>query len=327
MSSSQPKIYALHENPEWFPPFARAFELEGMEVEEWLLTEGVLDLDSVPPEGIFWSRISASSHTRGHGLSKDYARAVLSWLEAHGRRTVNGRRILEMEMSKVDQLTALRSAGIDTPRTVAAVGRDQILAAAKNFPTPFITKHNQGGKGLGVRKLESHEELADYVASDEFEEPQDGITLIQEFIQAAEPFITRVEIVGGEFIYAVAADTARGGFQLCPADACAIDPATGKLIMPPGATIAPEAGQQLFSLREGFDHPVIGQYLEFTRQTGLEVCGIEFIETADGRVLTYDVNTNTNYNAAVESVAPRSAPRALAQYLKGLGGSRQPDPR
>lgn len=319
MSSSQPKIYALHENPEWFPPFARAFELEGMEVEEWLLTEGVLDLDSVPPEGIFWSRISASSHTRDHGLSKDYARAVLCWLEANGRRTVNGRRILELEMSKVDQLMALRAAGIDTPRTVAAVGRDQILAAAKNFPTPFITKHNQGGKGLGVRKFQSHQELADYVASDEFEEPQDGVTLIQEFIQAAEPFITRVEIVGGEFIYAVAADTARGGFQLCPADACAIDPSTGKLIMPPGATIAPEPGQQLFSLREGFDDPVIGQYLEFTRRTGLEVCGIEFIEAADGRVLTYDVNTNTNYSAAVDSVAPRSAPRALAQYLKGLG--------
>lgn len=320
MSSSQPKIYALHENPEWFPPFARAFELEGMDVEEWLLTDGVLELDSVPPEGIFWSRVSASSHTRDHGLSKDYARAVLSWLEAHGRRTVNGRRILELEMSKVDQLTALRAAGIDTPRTVAAVGREQILAAAKNIPAPFITKHNQGGKGLGVRKFESHKELADYTFSDEFEEPQDGITLVQEFIQAAEPFITRAEIVGGEFIYAVQADTARGGFQLCPADACAIDPTTGKLIMPPGATIAPEPDQQLFSLREGFDHPIIGQYLEFTRRTGLEVCGIEFIETADGRVLTYDVNTNTNYNAAVESAAPRSAPRALAQYLKRLRG-------
>lgn len=318
MSNPEPKIYALHENPEWFPPFARAFEREGMEVEEWLLTDGVLDLDSVPPEGIFWSRISASSHTRDHGLSKDYARAVLSWLEANGRRTVNGRRILELEMSKVDQLTALRAAGIDTPRTVAAVGQDQIVAAAKSFPAPFMTKHNQGGKGLGVRKFDSHEELAEHVASDEFEEPPDGITLVQEFIQAAEPFITRAEIVGGEFIYAVAADTARGGFQLCPADACAIDPDTGQLVMPPGATIAPVPDQQLFSLREGFDHPVIGQYLEFTRRTGLEVCGIEFIEATDGRVLTYDINTNTNYNAVVESLAPRSAPRALAQYLGGL---------
>ena len=320
MSSTSPKIYALHENPEWFPPFARAFEAEGLEVEEWLLTDGVLDLDSVPPEGIFWSRISASSHTRDHGLSKDYARAVLSWLEAHGRRTVNGRRILELEMSKVDQLTALRAAGIETPRTVAAVGRDAILAAAKEFPAPFITKHNQGGKGLGVRKFESHGELADYVAGPDFEEPADGITLIQEFINAAEPFITRVEIVGGEFIYAIRADTARGGFQLCPADACAIDPSTGKPIMPPGATIAPDEDTQLFSLREDFDHPIIGKYLDFAKRTGLEVCGIEFMETADGRILTYDVNTNTNYNAVVEAAAPRSAPRALAQYLKGVAG-------
>lgn len=315
---STPTVYALHENPEWFPPFARAFEAEGIHVEEWLLTDGVLDLDAVPPEGIFWSRISASSHTRGHGLSKDYARAVLSWLEAHGRRTVNGRRILELEMSKVDQLTALRAAGIDTPRTVAAVGREQILAAAKEFEAPFITKHNQGGKGLGVRKFDSHGELADYVASEEFEEPADGITLIQEYIVAAEPFITRAEIVGGEFIYAIRADTARGGFQLCPADACAIDPATGRPIMPPGATIAPDADTQLFSLREDFDSPVIDKYLSFAQRNNLEVCGIEFIEAADGRLLTYDVNTNTNYNAAVEAVAPRSAPRALARYLASL---------
>ncbi|MGW9405331.1 ATP-grasp domain-containing protein [Arthrobacter sp. NPDC055585] len=311
-------VYALHENPDWFPPFAKAFEAEGVQVYEWLLTDGVLDLDAAPPEGIFWSRISASSHTRGHGLSKDYARAVLAWLEAHGRRTVNGRRVLELEMSKVDQLTALRAAGIETPRTVAAIGRGQILAAAKEFPVPFILKHNQGGKGLGVRKFESHGELADYVASDEFEEPQDGITLVQEFIQAADPSISRVELVGGKFVYAIRADTARGGFQLCPADACAIDPATGTPIMPPGASIAPDPDTQLFSLREGFEHPIISQYEEFARRMNLEVCGIEFIEAADGRVLTYDVNTNTNYNAAVDAAAPVSAPRQLARYLGGL---------
>lgn len=315
-----PTIYALHENPEWFPPFAKAFAAEGVEVQEWVLTEGTLDLDATPPEGIYWSRISASAHTRDHGLSKDYARAVLSWLEAHGRRTVNGRRVLELEMSKVDQLTALRAAGIETPRTVAAIGRDQVLRAAESFPTPFVTKHNQGGKGLGVRRFDSYDELVEHMASDDVEEPQDGITLVQEFVVAREPRITRVEIVGGEFVYAIDADTARGGFQLCPADACAIDPATGRPIMPPGATLPPEPDQQLFSLREGFDHPIIDRYLDFARRNGIEVCGIEFIESEDGRLLTYDVNTNTNYNAAVEAVAPRSAPRALAAYLASLAG-------
>jgi hypothetical protein len=63
---------------------------------------------------------------------------------------------------------------------------------------------------------------------------------------------------------------------------------------------------------------VIAQFEEFARRNALEVCGIEFIETADGRVLTYDVNTNTNYNAAVEAVAPTSAPRELVRYLASL---------
>ena len=70
-----------------------------------------------------------------------------------------------------------------------------------------------------------------------------------------------------------------------------------------------------------FDHPVIARFEDFARRNDLVVCGIEFIETADGRILTYDTNTNTNtnYNAAVEAVAPKSAPRELVRYLATLG--------
>jgi hypothetical protein len=315
MTTTTPVVYAIHENPEWFGPFRAAFEAEGVPFVEWLLVDGVLDLDEVPPEGVFWSRISASSHTRGHDLTKEYTRSVLNWLEAHGRRTVNGRRVLELEVSKVDQLTALRAFGIDVPRTKAAIGSQNLVEAARDFPTPFITKHNQGGKGLSVRRFDDVTELEDWVASADFEEPQDGITLVQEYLQPAEPRITRVEIVDGELVYAITADTARGGYQLCPADACEVDLATGALITPPGATIAPVEGQKLFALREGFDHPVIDQYRAFTRAHGIEVAGIEFIETVDGRVVTYDVNTNTNYNADVEAAAPVSGPRQIARLL------------
>jgi hypothetical protein len=332
-----PAIYALHENPEWFPPFAAAFEAEGLPMVEWILTEGTLDLDEAPPEGIFWSRISASSHTRDHTLTKDYSRAVLSWLEAHGRRTVNGRRVLELEMSKVDQLTALRAAGIDTPRTVAAVGGpEQVLKAARDFAGqafagqdegPFVTKHNQGGKGLGVRRFDSQADLEKYVWSDEYEQPVDGITLIQEYVVAADGGITRVEIVGAEMLYAVRGDTERGGFQLCPADACAIDPTTGRPVLPPGATIsmAPDEVTNLFSLREGYDDPVVAQYLEFVRRHGIEIAGIENIRTVDGRVLTYDVNTNTNYNSEVDAAAPASGPREIARYLGRVLRETYPD--
>lgn len=222
---------------------------------------------------------------------------------------VNGRRVIELEMSKADQLAALRAAGIEVPRTVAAVGRDALLTAADGFPVPFIVKPNQGGKGLGVRRFESLAELGEYVRSDEYEEPVDGIALLQEFVPAAEPFVTRVEIIGGRFHYAIAADTGRGGYELCPADACAVDARPG-----PDAPAPPG----LFTLREGFDHPVVGRYLEFARRNGIEIAGFEFIETADGRAVTYDVNTNTNYNPDVDASASRSGPDQVAAYLKGV---------
>jgi hypothetical protein len=307
------KVYVLHENPEWYAPLAAAFNAAGLPHEQWLLGEAVLDLDEDPPAGVFWSRMSASAHTRGHPFAKDQTRGMLAWLESRGRRVVNGRRVLDLEMSKVEQLAALRAAGFDVPRTIAVAGREELAAAARKLPVPFIAKHNQGGKGLGVRLFASHADFDDYLAGPEYEAPVDGITLLQEYLVAAQPHITRVEIVGGEFIYALTADTARGGFQLCPADACAISPASTAL---PGEPAAAEPS--LFALRDGFEHPVIGRYLEFAAVHGIGIAGFEFIETADGRLVTYDINTTTNYNAEIEAVAPRPALPAVAGYLGGL---------
>jgi hypothetical protein len=311
------KLYVIHENPEWYVPLAAAFDAAGLQHEQWLLGEAVVDLDEEPPAGVFWSRMSASSHTRGHPFAKDQSRGVLAWLESHGRRVVNGRRVLDLEMSKVEQLSALRAAGFDVPRTIAVGGRAELAAAARKLAVPFISKHNQGGKGLGVRMFATHTDFDAYLAGPDYEAPVDGITLLQEYLVAVEPRITRAEIVGGEFIYAISADTARGGFQLCPADACAVAPAaagTG-----PAADSAQAAAEpSLFALRVGFEHPVIGRYLEFAAARGIGIAGFEFIETADGRLVTYDINTTTNYNAEIEAVAPRPALPAVAAYLGRL---------
>jgi hypothetical protein len=306
-ANSATKLYVIHENPEWYAPLAAAFDQAGLPHEQWLLGEAVLELDAEPPAGVYWSRMSASAHTRNHPFAKDQTRGVLAWLEASGRRVVNGRRVLDLEMSKVEQLAALRAAGFDVPRTIAVAGRAELAAAASKLPVPFIVKPNQGGKGLGVRAFDSHADFERYLSGPEYEPPADGITLLQEYLVAAEPRITRVEIVGGDFVYAITADTARGGFQLCPADACAIGPA-GELAAEPS----------LFALRSGFDHPVVGRYLEFAAAHGIGIAGFEFIETADGRLVTYDINTTTNYNAEIEAAAPRPALPAVASYLGRL---------
>jgi hypothetical protein len=298
------KVHVLHENPDWYAPLGAAFDAAGLPHEQWLLGDGVLDLDDRPPAGVFWSRMSASSHTRGHPYAKDQARAALRWLESHGRRVVNGPSALELEVSKAAQLAALRAAGFDVPRTLVVAGAADLPAAARKLPVPFIVKDNQGGKGAGVRLFDGHDEFDAYIASPEYRPPVDGITLLQEYLRAARPCITRAEIVGGEFMYAITGDTARGGFELCPADACAVEPAAGPA--------------SLFALREGFDHPIIGRYRDFARSQGVDIAGFEFIETADGRMVTYDVNTTTNYNADIEAAATRPALPAVAAFLGRL---------
>lgn len=309
--SSAPAVYVLHENPEWFAPIEEAFSAEGVPVREWLLTGGAIDLTAAPPEGVFWSRISASAHTRGNEHTKEYARAVLSWLDAWGRTVTNGSPVLELEVSKVAQYTRLAAAGIEVPRTSAVFGTADLASAARAFEAPFIVKHNQGGKGIGVRRFDTHEEFERHIASADFEPSPDGITLVQEYLPAKEPFITRVEFVGGEYLYAVRVDTSSGSFELCPAEACEL-PAAGSAS--PAASTA-----SLFTLRPEVDsYPILERYRSFLHDSGITVAGIEFIETIDGRLVTYDINTNTNYNPAVEASSPRSGARENARYFGEL---------
>jgi len=317
---STPRVYVIHENPEWFPPLAAAFEAEGVPVEEILLTEGQIDLAADPEPGVYWSRMSASSHTRGHEHSKEYTRAVLGWLERAGRQVVGGSHVLELEVSKVAQHGLLRGAGFDVPRTTAVFGSTTLKQAAHDFTggqdVPFITKHNQGGKGLGVRRFDSLAEFDAYVDGPEFEEPVDGITLLQEYLTAREPFITRVEFVGGEFVYAVRVDTSAGSFELCPADACEVPQVIAGAVCDVPGTEQPSA----FSVRTEVtaEHPLVQQLRTFLADQRITIAGVEFMETTDGRTVVYDINTNTNYNPAVEQTAPASGPRSIARYLGGL---------
>ena len=302
------KIYVIHENDAWVEPLRAAFDDLGLPYEEWFVAEGPLDFSSVPPEGVFYNRMSASSHTRGHRFAPELTSGVLAWLESHGRRVVNNSRALQLEVNKLAQYGALALHGVRTPRTVAAVGRRQIVEAASSFEGAFITKHNRAGKGLGVRLFQDVAALEAYVSGDAFEDSVDGITLIQEYIRAPEPYITRVEFVGGRFVYAVQVDTSLG-FELCPADVCQV----GDAFCPVGT--APVSTAPRFRILKDFRHRIVQKYQQFIAANGIGIAGIEFITDASGELYTYDVNTNTNYNPAAEAEAGICAMREIARYL------------
>src|SRR5213595_1295891 len=135
------KIHVIHENDTWVEPLRSAFDELSLPYEEWFLSEGELDLSEPPPQGIFYNRMSASSHTHDHRYAAELTGGVLAWLESHGRRVVNDSRALSLEISKIAQYAELSKHGIKTPRTIAAVGRKHIVEAARRMSGAFITKH------------------------------------------------------------------------------------------------------------------------------------------------------------------------------------------
>lgn len=303
------RVYVIHENNEWVVPLRREFEAIGVPFAELFLDRGLLDLGTAPPAGVFYNRMSASSHTRGHRFAPEFTAAVLAWLKRHGRTVVNGERALQLEVSKVAQYEALKAFGITTPETIAVIGRENLPAAAERIGYPVILKHNRAGKGLGVKLLLSEAALKEHIESDVFEESVDGITLVQRYIQAPAPFITRVEFVGGKLLYAVKVDTSQG-FELCPADACSIDAV---------ARVCPAvAPGEKFQIIPDFDHPLIPAWQRFLAANDIGVSGIEFIEDASGQAFTYDVNTNTNYNPDAEARDGRRGMAAIAAHLGAL---------
>ncbi|MEQ9814769.1 MAG: alpha-L-glutamate ligase [Azospirillaceae bacterium] len=296
---STPLIHVLHENDAWLPPLRARLAARGLAYTEWHLGgDWSLDLDATPPEGVFYNRMSASSHTRGHRFAPEITAGVLAWLEAHGREVVNGTRAIDIEISKARQYAALRAAGIATPRTLAATGRDAIAAAIARFDGPLVLKPNRGGKGLGVRRFDTQSQALAHLDSPDFDTGIDGITLVQDFVVASDGAVTRAEFVGGRLVYTVRIETG-GAVELCPADVCQV----------------PDQAGPVFTIVDDVEPDYIRRLEAFTRQAGLDVVGIEFVRDGSGTPFAYDVNTNTNYNALAEAADVRSGMDAIAAFL------------
>src|SRR5271169_285321 len=300
-------IHVIHENAAWLEPLAGAINCQKLPWRDWFLDRGVFDLSRPPPEGVFYNRMSASSHTRDHRYAAELTASVLAWLERHRRRVINGSRALDLEICKARQYAALEAAGLRTPDTVLVAGKDLLVAAARQHfaAGAFILKPNRGGKGLGVRLFYIVDALSTYIDGLDYEPPVDGLHLLQEYVQAPVPLITRAEFIGGRFIYAVEVDTS-DGFELCPAEFCS----AGDAFCPAG-----EASRAKFTIIDDIDPGLTGRYEAFLAANDIAVAGIEFVTDSAGTVYTYDVNTNTNYNPDAEARAGRSGMATLARYL------------
>lgn len=287
------KIYVIHENDDWVIPLRLAFKKLNLPYEEWFINDLNLDLNTIPPEGVFYNRMSASAHTREHRYAPEMTANILAWLERYGRKVINGRKALQLELRKSEQYIALQQFDIAHPKTIVTNNLNSLSEAVNQLNKfPFILKPNRGGKGAGVQLFQTKESLIQSIENQQIGESLDGIWLLQEYVKPANGRIVRVEFVGGKFLYAVSID-AQNGFQLCPADSCNI----GDEFCP---TTEDHASQK-FVILNNYENKEMEKYASFFKHNNIQIGALEYVEDQNGKKWAYDVNTNTNYNSTAES--------------------------
>jgi len=163
-----------------------------------------------------------------------------------------------------------------------------------------------------IQIFNNKKELDSYVSGKDFEPSIDGITLLQDYIDASPKVITRVEFVNSKFLYAVEVDASEG-FELCPACPEDQDEIPQQQIV---GEFCPTTGNKFKILKNYKKNALIKNYEKFIALNGIEITGIEYIVDKNGTIYTYDINTNTNYNSQAEKSSKIKGMKSIAKFLK-----------
>jgi hypothetical protein len=287
-------IAVLYEHPEWFKPLFAELDRRGVRYEPIHAARHVYDSDEKEvPYRLVVNRMSPSAWRRGHGHAIFHTLHYLGYLEEIGANVLNGLTAFRIEVSKARQCALFAHLGLRYPRARVIADPSDAPAAAEGLQFPVLVKPNVGGSGAGIRSFESGEELAAAAAAAAgFDLGLDGTGLVQEYLPAEGESIVRIEIVGGEFLYAIRIRLLPGSFNLCPADYCEL-PGIADGVSGRGLPI------------EAFDPPegVVEDAKRIVAAAGMDVAGVEYLVNArDGLPYFYDVNALSNFVADAPSV-------------------------
>jgi glutathione synthase/RimK-type ligase-like ATP-grasp enzyme len=238
---------------------------------------------------------------RGHRNVLFYTEALLAHFESLGVPVVNPTSAYRFEKSKALQAGLFERVGARYPRSVVVNHPLQALRALDTLRLPVVVKPNVGGSGAGIVRFDSRTELE--TAVDRLDLGPDGTALVQEYLEPADGAIVRIEVLGGEYLYAIRiVRDAQAGFNLCPADIC----------QAPGSAAAPKADLETCPVSASpgltvtkFDPPAeaVETVIRLARAASIDVGGVEYlVSKLDGRIYYYDVNATSNFVANAEAV-------------------------
>ena len=294
--SKNPDLIILHEHPEWQKPLFAALEKRGVAFAPFDVTAAAFDNVTPPVAKLYFNQASPSAYLRGNTRAVPLALACMRTLEMQGARVLNGADVFALELSKSVQAALLHKLGIDTPRSITFNDPAALHRHADRITWPAVLKPDQGGSGARIQVVESIEEVEDMFRRDPSIWLPDNLFLLQEYLpHDAEQGIVRLEFLGGELLYAMRVKT-HGRFNLCPSPVCNPDDGEGLCEIPAQQVDAPPVE---FHPYPEVPAEAVETAKRIVRAVGLDVGGIEYLETPDGRRVFYDVNANSNLRPSV----------------------------
>lgn len=306
----KPQLAVLYEHPKWFEPLFAALGRRGIRYEAIRLSDHGFDPTSnAIPAPVVLSRVAMSSFLReaDHGIF--YAESLLAHWASRGARVLNGADVIAIDSSKARQLSLISALGYAVPETRVVHRADALVAASRGMAWPLLVKANIGGSGAGIVRYSSEDELAQSVRDCTVPDSVDKVLLLQDYAPARGGVITRIETLGGRFLYAIEVESGDDNFDLCPADACIAAPGR-KAIRMTAVTPAPE---------------IVEAAERFAAAVGLDVGGVEvLIDDRDGTPRFYDINALSNFVADPLNVLGWDPHERLVDYIEAAIAERKP---
>jgi glutathione synthase/RimK-type ligase-like ATP-grasp enzyme len=284
-------LAVLFEHPEWQKPLFQALERRSVRYAAVDLKRAAFSDADEPLAPLYFNQASPSAYVRGNARAVPYALAYMRALQARGVRVLNGAEAFALELSKTAQAALLRKLEVPAPRIWTFNDLEAIRARAHEIAFPVLLKPEQGGSGARIVLVESFAHLEKLLAERPEHWLPDNLLLLQEYFPT-DPAkgIVRMEFLGGELLYAMRV-VSHGRFNLCPSPVCNSETAACEV-----QASAPPA--EFHPYRE-VPSQAVAWGKRIVAAGKLDVAGIEYLETLDGRLVVYDINANSNLRPSV----------------------------
>lgn len=298
---AQVDLAVFYEHPEWFQPFFAALDHAEICYRRIPAVGHAFDpSDTALPAPLIFNRIAMSSFLRQAEHPIFYAQSLFAHWEGLGARVLNGSEVLALDASKARQLALIHRLGLAAPATRVVHARMDLIAAADEIGFPLVVKADIGGAGAGIVRYGTMAELQGALASNTVPSSINGVILVQDYVPRRAGLITRVETLGGRYLYALNIESDGDTFDLCPADACAVG-------RPPVRMVRADPPLDLIAASE-----------RIAQAAGLDIGGVEYlIDDRDGVARFYDINALSNFVANPHDVLGWDPHDRLVDWLRG----------